>query len=224
MRYDGGKGVCFAQIINLMPPHSRYIETHLGGGAVMRNKLPACEQIGIDIDQQVINKWRSSNPGLCTLVNEDAVSFLEKIEVDDQTLIYVDPPYHPDTRRRARVYRHDYSVEDHERLINCLIELPCKIIISGYFSPLYEQRLAGWSCHRFMAKTHSDMREEWVWFNYPKPKALHDDRYLGQTFREREIIRRRQERLRNRVSQLPVTEQVALYKWLEEKRLAGEWK
>ena len=35
MRYDGGKGACYRQLINLMPPHRRYVETHLGGGAVI---------------------------------------------------------------------------------------------------------------------------------------------------------------------------------------------
>lgn len=223
MRYDGGKGVCYAQIINLMPPHTRYIESHLGGGAIMRNKRPANEQIGVDINPHVIEKWGNIKPGICSLVNEDAVGFLERTTIDNDTLIYADPPYHPDTRRRARVYAHDYSTEDHERLLDCLISLPCKVIISGYYSPLYESRLAGWSSHRFMAKTHTDMREEWVWFNYQKPRVLHDYRYLGQNFREREMIRRRQERLRNRVNQLPPAEQVALYSWLEEKRLAGDW-
>ena len=40
MRYPGGKGKTYHQIINLLPPHKTYIETHLGGGAVViRNRL-----------------------------------------------------------------------------------------------------------------------------------------------------------------------------------------
>jgi hypothetical protein len=58
------------------------------------------------------------------------------------------------------------------------------------------------------------MREEWVWFNYQKPAVLHDDRYLGNDFREREVIRRRQDRLRSRISQLSEVEQASLYAWL----------
>ncbi|KHE92566.1 MAG: hypothetical protein SCABRO_01681, partial [Candidatus Scalindua brodae] len=38
MNYPGGKGGVFQKLINLMPPHDVYIETHLGGGAVIRNK------------------------------------------------------------------------------------------------------------------------------------------------------------------------------------------
>ena len=68
--------------------------------------------------------------------------------------------------------------------------------------------------HRFEAKTHVGMREEWVWFNYQKPIVLHDDRYLGSDFREREVIKRRQDRLRNRISKLSESEQASLSKWL----------
>ena len=43
MGYFGSKatsGLC-QPIIAMMPPHDTYIETHLGGGALMRRK-PAC--------------------------------------------------------------------------------------------------------------------------------------------------------------------------------------
>ena len=48
MHYQGGKGGVFQKLINRMPPHEVYIETHLGGGAVMRNKRPAGSNIGIE--------------------------------------------------------------------------------------------------------------------------------------------------------------------------------
>jgi site-specific DNA-adenine methylase len=38
IKFLGGKGKCYQRLINLMPPHQTYIESHLGGGAVMRNK------------------------------------------------------------------------------------------------------------------------------------------------------------------------------------------
>ena len=50
MNYPGGKGLLYQKFINLMPLHEVYIETHLGGGAIMRNKRPARRNIGIDID------------------------------------------------------------------------------------------------------------------------------------------------------------------------------
>ena len=217
MRYNGGKGVCFPLLINLMPQHTRYIETHLGGGAVMRNKRPAQQQIGIDIDPAVAELWNRQWPGLCDVINSDAVDYLERNALDGDTLIYADPPYLPETRRRSRVYRHDYSANDHERLLECLTAVPCRVMISGYPSALYERYLGGWSTHRFRARTHVETKEEWVWFNYSKPSVLHDDRYFGENFREREVIRRRQDRLRHRIDRLSVTEKVSLYSWLSNK-------
>jgi len=49
MRYPGGKGKCYQHVINLMPPHSVYIETHLGGGSVLRHKRPAKRNIAIEV-------------------------------------------------------------------------------------------------------------------------------------------------------------------------------
>ena len=51
--YPGGKGGVFQRLINIMPSHEVYIETHLGGGAVMRNKRPARYNIGIEIDPKI---------------------------------------------------------------------------------------------------------------------------------------------------------------------------
>lgn len=214
MRYDGGKGTCYAHLINLIPPHKRYIETHLGGGAVMRHKLAALEQFGIERDQAVVDLWRREFSGLCKLLHGDAIECLKNIPLDADTVVYADPPYHPDTRRRARVYRHDYTIDDHVQLLDCLTALPCKILISGYSSPLYEQRLAGWQQHKFHMRTRVGMREECVWYNYSKPDISHDDRYLGEGFRQREVIRRRQDRLRQRVQKLALAEQASLHTWL----------
>lgn len=43
MTYPGGKAAAgvYQRIINLMPPHSLYIEPFLGGGAIMKLKKPA---------------------------------------------------------------------------------------------------------------------------------------------------------------------------------------
>ncbi len=40
-----------------MPPHEVYMESHLGGGAIMRYKRKARRSIGIEIDPEVIGIW-----------------------------------------------------------------------------------------------------------------------------------------------------------------------
>jgi len=61
MNYPGGKGGVFHKLINLMPPHEVYIETHLGGGAIMSSKRRTMRNIGIEIDSDVIDLWTKSN-------------------------------------------------------------------------------------------------------------------------------------------------------------------
>src|SRR5690606_2449974 len=199
MRYPGGKGKVYQHIINLMPPHRVYIEAYLGGGAIMRHKKPAEHNLGIDIDPQVIARWQQESEDTCELLATDAVTFLQEFSYTGGELIYCDPPYYPDTRRRKQVYAYDYAVEDHFRLLSVLNTLPCLVMISGYDNATYNRMLAGWNKKTFLAKTHTDMREECLWFNFEPPNRLHDARYLGQSFRERQTIKRRQERLQERV-------------------------
>ena len=214
MKYPGGKGKCFQQIINILPPHSTYIETHLGGGAVLRNKQRAAYSIGIDKDAQVISFWRSHLPDLAEFVHADAVVFLRSYPFQGTELVYCDPPYLPATRKRNRVYHHDLTEADHRSLLDVLVSLPCSVVISGYASGLYDKQLEHWSKIRFFAKAHDGLREECVWFNYSVPERLHDMRYFGANYRERQDFKRRMERLRRRIARLSLPEQHDLSQWL----------
>ena len=213
VNYPGGKGKTYPRIINLMPPHTIYIETHLGGGAVMRHKLPATEQVGIELNSAIAKKWQLKYPGVCDVLCTDAVSFLESACLPETALIYADPPYVSSTRRRSRVYRHDYSDRDHERLLNCLKEQRCMVMVSGYASPLYDSMLRDWRRISYRAKTHQDFREEFVWLNYVSPSRLHDERYRGVTSRDRHTLRRRIRRLQDRIEKLSLFEKKELGDW-----------
>ncbi len=218
MRYPGGKGKTFQHVINLMPPHRVYIETHLGGGAVMRHKRPASHSIGIDIDKQVISAW-SQSQGRALEVElrcERAEHFLTQYPFQGDEVIYADPPYHPETRRQARVYRHDYAVEDHAQLLTLLTSLPCRVILSGYANELYRERLQGWRTRTFTAKTHIDLREETLWFNFDPPKVLHDSRFVGENFRDRQTTKRRLQRLQEKFIRMNPVERAAFTQWLSE--------
>jgi hypothetical protein len=214
MRYPGGKGKIFQHVINLLPPHNTYVETHLGGGAVLRHKKSSATSIAIDRDPQVITFWRKTFPHLATYVEGDAIEFLSSFPFCKDDVLYCDPPYLPSTRRRSKVYRYDYREDDHERLLKALRRLPCRILISGYPSELYRAKLAGWNVYPFTAKAHDGLRLENLWFNFVPPSRLHDSRFLGRDFREREMIRRRLGRLQRRISNLSRQEQHVLSDWL----------
>ena len=65
-------------------------------------------------------------------------------------LVYSDPPYLMSTCKSQRRYRYHYSEADHEALLGLLRGLPCSVMISGYFSALYDRILEG--CHSVSVK------------------------------------------------------------------------
>ena len=219
MVYPGGKGKCFQRLINLMPPHSVYIESHLGGGAVLRHKRRAQINIGIDLDPAVIQRWYRERPGLCTLINADAASFLAGYTYSGSELVYADPPYMPELRRRFRIYRHDYGSEEHHQLLEVLTNANCMVMISGYDSALYNQSLKQWRKVTFSAKTHVDVREECVWMNFEPAKQLHDGSYMGDTYRDRQTLRRRHARVLTKFRQMHPSERHYLLRLLNSEHL-----
>ncbi len=109
-----------------MPPHDVYIETHLGSGAVLRNKKPALKNIGIDLDSDVIQSWSGYSPENHKFFNNDALTFLTKYLFTGKELVYCDPPYVLSTRRRQKIYKYEYTDEQHGELLDLLCKIPSK--------------------------------------------------------------------------------------------------
>lgn len=60
------------------------------------------------------------------------------------TLFYCDPPYIPATRSQTR-YEYDMTMSDHEELVEKLLLVKGKVVLSGYAHPLYDPLVnAGW--------------------------------------------------------------------------------
>lgn len=57
---------------------------------------------------------------------------------------------------------------------------------------------------------------EWLWSNFVPPAQLHDYRYVGHTFRERERIKRKTQRWKARLLKMPALERQALLVALAE--------
>lgn len=219
MNYPGGKGGVFQKLINRMPPHEVYIESHLGGGAVMRNKRPARSNIGIEIDPEVVTRWTNMHPIGFELVHDNAIDYLKKYRFTGKELVYCDPPYLRKTRKKdERLYTYDYSREDHIEILEVLKSLPCMVMISGYESALYNESLKGWHTHSFQSACHHGVATEWLWMNYSAPGELHDYRYVGDTFRERERIKRKTNRWVSRLQSMPVLERQALLSAIDRVR------
>ena len=195
MTYPGGKhgsGV-YQQIINLIPPHDRYIEPFLGGGAIMKMKRPAAASIGIDIDPTFIKDRQDLNTPNLTLLNRDALEWLTWADFKHTDFIYLDPPYLFYTRSSQRMmYTHECDDNDHWTLLNLIKEFPCMVMISGYPNDLYDDALSSWWTATFRGQTRGRApATEKIWMNYPPPILLHDYSYLGSNFREREKLKRK---------------------------------
>jgi hypothetical protein len=114
----------------MMPPHTTYIETHLGRGAIMKRKPPALHNIGIDLDAKALPNFECDYP--VKRIHSHAHQFLAEYDYQGSELIYSDPPYLQHTRTSGRRYRFDYKAQDHIELLELLKTLPCHIILSGY--------------------------------------------------------------------------------------------
>jgi hypothetical protein len=186
--YFGSKatsGLCQA-IIALMPPHDTYIETHLGGGAIMKRKPPARRNIGIDLDGRALKRWRGDYP--VEKVHGCAHRFLAEYPFTGRELLYCDPPYLLHTRTSGRRYRYDYEEQDHVELLALLKAVPGPVILSGYPSALYDEQLADWRTLELQVMNQAGVRTEKLWFNFT-PDRRHWARYAGKNFTDRQRIK-----------------------------------
>lgn len=241
MQFDGGKagGGVSQWLINLMPAHDLYVEPFLGAGAVLKAKRPAASSIAIERDARTLELWRGDEvPGL-KIVHGDALSWLgffaqgaapnlagaaSPETARGSTLLYCDPPYLMSTRSYTKrpLYRCELTDADHVELLRLLRALPCHVMLSGYMSDLYATALADWRTESFWTVNRRGKRvQEWVWLNFPAGLDLHDTRYVGGNYRERERIRRQQHRWRARLGRMSPLERQALMSALEAEEAAA---
>lgn len=93
----------------------------------------------------------------------------------ERELLYLDPPYLPETRRKTNTYKQEMTYEDHEELIDYLLTHKRRVILSGYDNPLYQKlEKYGWKKVCFEVPCHAEKRKggkrssrlECLWFNY----------------------------------------------------------
>ena len=207
--YFGSKatsGLC-QPLIALMPPHDTYIETHLGGGAIMKRKPPARVNIGIDIDPRAIARFECDYP--VQRINSCAHRFLAEYDYQGRELIYCDPPYLLHTRTSRRRYRFEYQAQDHIELLKLLEQLPCNVILSGYPCALYDQWLEGWNHLELQVMNQAGVRTEKLWFNFTVDR-VHWASFAGKNFTDRQRIKRKAARWAQRYQAMPRAERVAV--------------
>jgi len=97
--------------------------------------------------------------------NTDAVTLIQRYDKED-TLIYCDPPYLRDLRKK-NLYAIEMNDDKHIELLNVLKESKSKIILSGYDNELYNRELDGWFTDEKQTTAQMGLhRTEKIWMNY----------------------------------------------------------
>lgn len=210
--YLGGKGQdgVWQRIISAMPPHRVYVEAFAGSGIIALKKRPASRTVLIDRNCSILAKI--DDGGRAEKVCGDAVEWLREQSWQGDELVYCDPPYLFAVRSsKGTRYPFDMGAPgQHRRLLRCLMGLPCMVLVSHYPHPIYDEGLSGWRVQSYQAGTRGGPRTEGLWANFPEPLALHDYRWLGRDFRERERINRRIARQAARLLAMPPLERAAV--------------
>jgi DNA adenine methylase len=108
--------------------------------------------------------------------NLDVIELIRKYDKKD-TLFYLDPPYITETRKQKKSYDHEMTDAQHEELVEVLLNVKGKVVLSGYDHPIYNKLLEnGWEkvvlgeFSKRSQKTNDgklDEGKEFVWINYP---------------------------------------------------------
>ena len=110
----------------------------------------------------------------------DALKLLERYNVSENTLFYLDPPYLPKTRSSSAKYDHEYTALDHEKLLDWCLKAKGMVILSGYPSKMYDDAL-GWRCEtaRFRSniKNGSADKIEALWLSPSAVDGLEDNMF-----------------------------------------------
>lgn len=225
-RYPGGKGVSglWQWIVAQMPPHSIYAEPFAGRAAIARRKPPALRTWLIEHDELAVDWLRSLCYPNAIVIQGDGIHWLQHAGdtglIDEDSLVYCDPPYMLSTRVKRRIYSRELSDHEHGELLEVLTTLDCRVMLSGYWSQQYADTLRGWwSACRPTITRGGTLRDEWLWCNYVPDQVAtssvaveYSD--LGDDYRERERVARKVRRWQKNYLRMPAREQSAILRGL----------
>ncbi len=160
----------------------------------MQRKAPALRSIGIDLDERALAAFfvplsggagaRGARTSICHRSTTRAMS-----------IFFADPPYLRATRRSGRRYRCDYTDDDHGALLEILRSAPCKVMVAGHPSRLYDTALRGWAAGELPGDDPGGGAHRGGVFNYTLEHP-HWSGYAGCSSTDRQRIRRKAQRWR----------------------------
>lgn len=233
-----GSGV-YHRLAREIPPHDVRIVPFLGRCAITRKVRPAEETHGIELDPDVLAQWTPEETAAARvqlhqgcgiewlrewfqlrgrritrpeLIPQEAFAALYRGSECGRPLpfVFCDPPYPLETLSSDCPYPHALTDGQHLDLLQILKRIPALVMIVSYPNELYDRELAGWRTFRYRAFTRRGERTEQAWTNYPRPRVLHDWRFIGENRRERERIRRSIDNCVSKFAERPPAERAAI--------------
>lgn len=129
-----------------------------------------------------VSQWLTAIDGLQNLVNRlktiqienlDALDVIARYDIEN-CLHYIDPPYLMSVRTGGVSYSHEYEEQQHLQLLNLLLTLKGKVVLSGYINNMYSSVLKGWKetrrkssyANTTLHNGEKQLRQEVVWTNF----------------------------------------------------------
>jgi DNA adenine methylase len=112
------------------------------------------------------NLWKAAERlKMVQIENRPALELIRRFNYEN-VLIYADPPYLLETRG-GKQYRFEMNEQDHMDLLSALRDHRGYVILSGYFSEMYERELKDWKIiTRKSYNQNCDQRLEVLWCNF----------------------------------------------------------
>lgn len=220
LNYRGNKKVegLYQSIINLIPPHVWYGAGFAGSDAIFRYKKPADFSNLNDIDISVYNAWTKHLEGNLnvTFENTHVFDWMKKHQYGQRMqFVYYDPPYkHDSTACKTQIYKHTFSDNEHKEFLKKVTQVNYNCMISHYPCELYDTMLKDWNTFDIKVSVRSRVQIERLYMNYKPPEKLHDYRFLGSNFSDRQRIKRKISRHIETLMKLPSTERNAIIHYL----------
>lgn len=98
--------------------------------------------------------------------NIPAIDLMQRFNYSN-VLVYLDPPYMPETRNGKQYQCEMYDKESHKKLLETAKVHKGPVLISGYETELYNDMLSGW--HKEECKSYSQAstrKREVLWMNF----------------------------------------------------------
>lgn len=206
-------------LLNEVPAHRFYVEGFAGSAQLYFAKKPAEQSYLIDRDEDTMSQLSrlidEKGHDLTYLFIDDYLIRSVCIPNNEETFIYLDPPYPLTSRRNGRkYYKYEMTDQDHVLLLDDCCISAAKIMISTMDNHIYEEVLKGWRKKEFQTTGHFGPYKEIIYMNYPEPEFLHDYSFVGNDHTDRQRIKRKVSRFEKRMLSLNEKERHLLIKSL----------